>query len=79
MFARDYDVDVVAAAQAVVHHRQQAVGIGGKVDAHDLGLLVHHMVDETWILMREAVVILAPDMRGQQVVQRGDLPPPRQM
>ena len=31
------------------------------------------------ILVREAVVVLAPDVRGQQVVERGDLPPPRQV
>ena len=31
------------------------------------------------ILMGEAVVILAPDVRGQQVVQRGDLAAPRQV
>ena len=79
VLARDHDVDVMAAAQAVVHHRQQAVGIRRQVDAHDLGLLVHDVVDETGILVREAVVILPPDVRGQQVVQRGDLPPPRQV
>ena len=79
VLARDHDVDVMAAAQAVVHHRQQAVGIRRKVDAHDLGLLVHDVVDEPGILVGEAVVILAPDVRGQQVVQRGDLPPPRQV
>ena len=79
VFARDHDVDVMAAAQAVIHHRQQAVGIRRQIDAHDLGLLVHDVVDEAGVLMREAVVILAPDVRGQQVVQRGDLPPPRQV
>ena len=73
VFAGDHDVDVVAAAQAVIHHRQQAVGIRRQVDAHDLGLLVHHVVDEARILMREAVVILPPDVRRQQVVQRRDL------
>ena len=79
VFARDHDVDVMPAAQAVVHHRQQAVGIRRQVDAHDLGLLVHDVVDEAGILVREAVVILPPDMRGQQVVQRRDLPPPGQV
>ena len=29
--------------------------------------------------MREAVVILPPDVRGQQVIQRGDRPPPRDL
>jgi hypothetical protein len=32
--------------------------IGRKVNTHDLGLLVHHKVDETGILVGEAVVIL---------------------
>ena len=35
------------------------------------------MIDEAGILMAEAVVILPPDVRRQQVVQRGDRPPPR--
>jgi hypothetical protein len=46
VFAGDHDVDVVAAAQAVVHHRQQAVGVRRQVDPHDLGLLVDDVVDE---------------------------------
>ena len=29
------------------------------------------------ILVAEAIVILAPDMARQQIVQRGDRPPPR--
>jgi hypothetical protein len=79
MFTSDDHVDVMTALQAVVHHRQQAVGIGRKVRPHDFGLFVHHVVDEAGVLMGEAVVILAPDMRGQEVVQRGDLPSPRQV
>ena len=47
MFAGDHDIDVVPAAQAVVHHRQQAVGIRRQINAHDLGLLVHDVIDET--------------------------------
>ena len=68
VFARDYNIDVMPAAQAVIHHREQAICIRRKVNAHNLGFLVHDMVDETGILVREAVVILPPDMRGQQVV-----------
>ena len=71
VFAGDHDVDVMPAAQAVVHDRQQAVGIRRQVNAHDLGLLVHDVVEEAGILVREAVVILLPDMGGQQIVQRG--------
>ena len=69
VFTRDDDVDVMAAAQAVIHHRKKAIGIRRKVNPHDLGLLVHDIVDETGILVCEAVVILAPDVRRQQVVQ----------
>ena len=39
-------VDVVAAAQAVVGHRQQAVGVRRQVDPDDVGLLVDDVVDE---------------------------------
>ena len=78
MFAGDHDVDVVAAAQAMIHHRQQAIGVRRQIDPHDLRLLVDHVVDEAGILMREAVVILPPDVRAQQIVQRRDLTAPRQ-
>ena len=73
----DHDVDVVAAAQAVVGDRQQAVRIRRQIDAHDFRLLVDDVVDEARILMAEAVVVLPPDMARQQVVERGDRPPPR--
>ena len=76
LLARHDDVDVVAAAQAVVGDREQAVGVGRQVDADDLRLLVHDVVDEARVLVAEAVVVLPPDMARQQVVQRGDRPPP---
>ena len=78
VLAGDHDVHVVAAAQAVIKHRQQTVGIGRQVDAHDVGLLVDDVVEEAGILVREAVVILLPDVGGEQVVQRRDLAPPGQ-
>src|SRR5580765_5068278 len=37
------------------------------------------MIDESWVLMAEAIVILPPDMRGQKIVERGDRPPPRHL
>ena len=60
MLAGDDDVHVVPAAQAVVHHRHKAVRIGRQVYADDLGLLVHDVFEEAGILVREAVVVLAP-------------------
>src|SRR3546814_7060208 len=47
-----------------------------QVDPDDLGLLVHDVVDEAGVLVGEAVVVLAPHVRGQQVVERGDGAPP---
>nr|WP_281412215.1 hypothetical protein [Miltoncostaea marina] len=70
LLARHHDVDVLAAAQAVIDHRQQRVGVRRQVDTDDLGLLVDDVVDEPGVLMGEAVVILAPHVRGQQVVER---------
>src|SRR5262249_8488517 len=65
-------VDVVTAAQAVVGDGQQAVGVRRKIRAHDFRLLVHYMIEKAGILMAEAVVILPPDVRGKEVVQRSD-------
>ena len=53
--------DVEPAAQAAVHCGHQSIGLRWRVDPDHLGLLVDHMVDEAWVLVREAVVILAPD------------------
>ena len=76
LLAGDDDVDAVPAAQAVVGHPQQGVGVGRQIDPHDVGLLVHHVVDEPRVLVAEPVMVLPPDMRRQQIVQRRDRPPP---
>ena len=76
LLARHDDIDVLAAAQTVIGDRKQAVRVGGQVDADDLGFLVHHEVDKAGVLVGETVVVLPPDVRGEQVVERGDWPPP---
>ena len=78
VLARHDHVDVVAAAQAVVGDREQRVRVRGQVDPGHLGLLVDHVVDEAGVLVGEAVVVLAPHVRGEQVVQRRDRPAPGQ-
>jgi hypothetical protein len=78
VFAGDHDVDVIAASQAMIEDRQQAVRIGRQVDPDDIGLFVDDVIEETGILMGEAVVILLPHVRGEQIVQRRNLPPPGQ-
>ena len=75
----DDDVDVVLAAQAVVGDGEQRVDVGRQIDAGDVGALVHHHVEKAGILMRKAVVVLAPDGGGDQQIQRGDLLAPGQL
>ena len=65
LLPRHDHVDVVAAAETMVHDRQQRVGVGWKIDPNHVRLLIDHMVDESRILVRETVVILPPDVRGQ--------------
>src|SRR5690606_33803862 len=77
LLAGDDDIDVVPASEAVVHDGKQTVGVGGKIDANDLGLLVDDVIYESGILMAESVVVLTPDMRGQKIVERGDRAAPR--
>ncbi len=64
----DY-VDIVSAAQAVIGHGEQRVCIRWQIDADDVSFLVHNVVDEAGILVGEAVVVLAPDVGGKQIVQ----------
>ena len=74
----DDDVDVVAASQAVVGNGEKAVRIRREVHPDNVCLLVHHMVKEAGILVGKTVVVLLPHVGGKQVVQRGDVAPPRQ-
>ena len=70
------DVDVVFAAEAVVHRREQAVGVWWEVDANDLRALIRYDVKETWILVCESIVILSPYSGSKQNVERSNLLPP---
>ena len=54
----------------MIGDRQQRVRIGWQIDPDHTGFLVDDMIDKTGILMGKAVMILSPDMRGQQIVQR---------
>ena len=76
LLAGDDHIDVIAAAQAMVGHGQQRVGVRRKINANHLRLFIDHVVDKAGVLMAEAVVILPPDVRAEQIVERGDRPPP---
>jgi len=60
MLSRDDDVDVVAAAQTMIHDRQQTVAVRRQIDADDFGLLIGDVIEKAGILVCEAIVILAP-------------------
>ena len=77
LLAGNDQVDVVPAAKTVIGDREQAVGVRRQIDANDIGLLARNVIDEARILMGEAVVILPPDMRRQQIIQRSDRLAPR--
>ena len=75
----DDDVDVIGAAEAVVGHAEQAIRVGRQVDAGDFGALVGDDVEEARVLVGEAVVILAPDERGDEEIDRRDGHSPSQL
>ena len=77
LFACDDDVDIVAAAQAVIGHRKERVRVRRKINADDLCFLVYNVIDEPRVLVAESVVILPPDVGRQEIIERGDRAPPR--
>src|ERR1700734_2902913 len=62
MLTSYYDVYIVPASQAMVHHRQQTICIRRQINANNIGLLVDNMIQKTRVLVRESIVILLPDM-----------------
>ncbi len=66
------DVDEVSAPQASVSRHKQRIRIGRQIDSDHLRLLIRNKVDKAWILVAEAVVVLAPNMRAEEVIQGGD-------
>ena len=73
MFVGYNDVDIVLTAKAVIHSREEAVGVGRQVDAYDIRALVRNNVEKTWILVGEPVMILTPHGCCEKDVKRGDL------
>ena len=73
------DIDIVLRLDAVIEARQQTVGIRRKIETNNVCLLVGNMIQETRILMRKAIMILLPDMRRQNNIERRNLFTPRQL
>ena len=51
VLAGDDHVDIMPAAQTMIHYRQQAVGVGRQIHAHDFRFLVDHVINKARILM----------------------------
>src|SRR5512140_1423596 len=72
LFACYHNVDIVAAAQAMIGHRKERVRVRRKINADDLCFLVYNVIDEPRILVADSVVILPPDVGRQEIIERGD-------
>src|ERR1700759_4682311 len=64
------------AAQTMIGDREQAICVGGQVHPNYICFFVDDVIDESWILMSEAVVVLPPNMRSAEISKRRDRPPP---
>ena len=60
LLVNDDQVDVIAAAQAMVRHRQETVRVRWQVHARHRSALREDDVDEAGALVTEAIVIVAP-------------------
>lgn len=58
LFVGDDDVDVICAAETVVHAGKKTVSVGWEVDSYDFWALVGDDIEESGILMGEAIVVL---------------------
>src|SRR5690242_5909464 len=78
LLAGNDHVYVMAASKAMVSYRKKRVGVGRQIDTYDIGLLVYNVIDKPGVLMRKSIVILPPNVRRQQIVQRREGCSPRQ-
>ena len=68
-------VDAVCGGVALLANCKQKVSICWEVDVGDVVVveaLVEHDVNKTRILVRESVVVLAPNVAGKDQVESGD-------
>jgi len=79
LFVGNDHIDVVLAAKTMIGYRQKAIGIWRKIDTRYCSALVENHVQKTGVLVRKAVVILPPNRRRDQQIQRSDLLAPGQV
>src|SRR5687768_7424778 len=76
LFSHDDDIDEISGTKALVGNIKKGIRIRRKINTNDTGLLVDDKVDKTGVLMGKAVMVLAPHMRCQQIIEGGDGSPP---
>src|SRR4051812_44327499 len=79
LFVADDHVHIVLTSQAVIGNRQQAVHVGWQIDARDIRTFIYDNVEKSRILVGKAIMVLAPDRRGNQQVQRSNGITPREV
>src|SRR5258706_8254727 len=72
LLAGDYDVYVMLAPQAVVSDCKQRVRIRREVNSREFSPFIGDNVEKARVLMGKAVMILPPDVRGKQDIERRD-------
>ena len=63
------DVNVVGAVQAMVGDGKEAINVRGQVNPCHRWTFVQDYIEEARILVGKAVMVLAPDGRGNQQVE----------
>ena len=76
LLAAGDDVDVIAAAQAVIENVEQAIGVGRIVNANHFATALQRVVHKSGGLVAETVVIVAPGVAGEEHVERCERPAP---
>ncbi len=76
LLAAGNDVDEIARAQAVLHDVKETIAIRWEIDSHHLAFLHERIVDESRRLVTVPVMILPPDVTGQEHIQRCNRPSP---
>lgn len=74
LLAAEDGVDAVGGLVDALGHGESHVSVGRIVSVHDMRVvgLVEQQVDKAGILVREAVVVLTPNMARQQNVEAAD-------
>src|SRR3954468_19430874 len=54
----------------MVSNGEQTIRIGWQINPDHLRLFVNDMIDEARVLVRKTIMVLPPDVRGEQIIER---------